>query len=245
MKSNMFKLFLDPGHGGSDPGAVANGLKEKDLTLTIAKRVREILAHEYEDLAIKMSRSNDTTVTLRQRTDEANAWGADYYLSIHINSGGGEGFETFIYLNTDSQTQEAQRVIHDAIIQELQVKDRGVKRENFHVLRESRMKALLTETLFVDNVRDSDLLKNPDFLERAARGHVNGLERAFKLKRKGGENMPENEELKTEQTGETSPNSGELFRVQVGAFADKERAEQLGKELSEKGYPVYIVSNNE
>ena len=50
----MFKLYLDPGHGGSDPGAIANGLKEKDLTLSISKRIRDIMANEYIDVAVKM-----------------------------------------------------------------------------------------------------------------------------------------------------------------------------------------------
>ena len=65
--------------------------------------------------------------------------------------------------------------MHDAILESLQVRDRGAKTNNFHVLRESHMPAVLTEILFIDNAKDSDLLKSEEFLERAARGHVNGL----------------------------------------------------------------------
>ena len=54
----MLKIFIDPGHGGSDPGAAANGLQEKNITLKIATRIRDILALEYEGLAVKLSRSH-------------------------------------------------------------------------------------------------------------------------------------------------------------------------------------------
>ena len=117
----MLKIYIDPGHGGSDPGAAANGLQEKNITLKIATRIRDILALEYEGLAVKLSQSTDSTVSLKARTDEANNWGANYFLSVHVNSGGGEGFESFIFTNTDSRTQEIQRIMHDAILESLQV----------------------------------------------------------------------------------------------------------------------------
>ena len=229
----MLKIYIDPGHGGSDPGAAANGLQEKNITLKIATRIRDILALEYEGLAVKLSRSTDSTVSLKARTDEANNWGANYFLSVHVNSGGGEGFESFIFTNTDSRTQEIQRIMHDAILESLQVRDRGAKTNNFHVLRESHMPAVLTEILFIDNAKDSDLLKSEEFLERAARGHVNGLERAFKLKRV--QTQPE-----VDKVAEAAPR--ELYRVQVGAFKEKENAERLAKELTEKGFSAYIIN---
>ena len=229
----MIKLFIDPGHGGADPGAVGNGLQEKDLTLKIATRIRDLLAFEFEGVAVKLSRSSDSTVSLKQRTDEANDWGADYFLSVHINSGGGEGFESYIFLNTDSKTQETQRVIHDSILEAIQVRDRGAKTNNFHVLRESKMAAVLTEILFIDNKADSDRLKSEEFLESAARGHVNGLERAFKLKRVQTQPKAPNEQQETI--------SGALYRVQVGAFKEKANADKLGQELKEKGYSAHIV----
>ena len=85
----MVKVFLDPGHGGSDPGAVGNGIQEKNITLQIATQIRDILLDEYENVSIKMSRTGDQTVSLNERTNGANNWNADFYLSVHINSGGG------------------------------------------------------------------------------------------------------------------------------------------------------------
>ena len=69
----MTRIFLDPGHGGSDPGAVGNGLQEKTLTLAIATRIRDILLNEYQGVEVRMSRTNDVFVGLTERTQQANA----------------------------------------------------------------------------------------------------------------------------------------------------------------------------
>ena len=73
----MVKIFIDPGHGGTDPGAVGNGLQEKNLTLQIATRVKNILLAEYNNVSVLMSRTGDTSLSLQERTNQANAWGAD------------------------------------------------------------------------------------------------------------------------------------------------------------------------
>lgn len=83
----MVKIFIDPGHGGSDPGATGNGLQEKTLTLQIALALRTILTNEYEDVSLLLSRTSDQYVSLNDRTNAANNWGADFFLSIHVNSG--------------------------------------------------------------------------------------------------------------------------------------------------------------
>lgn len=94
----MVKIFIDPGHGGSDSGATGFGLREKDLTLNIAKRIEKILLLEYDDVQVKMSRTGDQSVSLKARTNTANVWKADFLLSIHINASGGTGFESFIHI---------------------------------------------------------------------------------------------------------------------------------------------------
>jgi N-acetylmuramoyl-L-alanine amidase len=77
------KLYLDPGHGGEDPGAQGNGLDEKDITLAIALKIRKIILADYENVEVKMSRTSDTAKSLAQRSSGANAWDADFFLSIH------------------------------------------------------------------------------------------------------------------------------------------------------------------
>ena len=184
----MVRIFIDAGHGGEDPGAAGNGLLEKVLTLTIAKKIDSLLKG-YDDVLTKMSRTGDSSLTLKQRTDAANAWGADFFLSIHINAGGGTGYEDYRYnkLSASSGTGKIQAAIHAAVTAELKaygVKDRGAKSANFHVLRESNMSAALSENLFIDTKADADLLKQDDFLDAIARGHVAGLAKAFNLKKK-------------------------------------------------------------
>ena len=79
--------FLDAGHGGNDPGLRGNVLKEKDATLTSAKKVQAQLKGY---ATVKMSLTTDKTLSLSARISDANNWGAEYFLSIHINAGGGQ-----------------------------------------------------------------------------------------------------------------------------------------------------------
>lgn len=183
----MVKIFIDPGHGGSDSGAVGNGLSEKNVTLSIATRIRDILQNEYPNAVVKMSRTGDQTVSLKQRTDMANAWGADFYLSIHINAGRGTGYEDYIYngLTDRSRTADMQRVIHQEVMKLIGLSDRGAKKADFHVIRESAMDAILTENGFIDNASDAAKMKDPNWIENAARGHVNGLAKIYNLQHSG------------------------------------------------------------
>lgn len=180
----MVKIFIDPGHGGSDTGALGSGLQEKNLTLEIAAKVRSILLAEYDNVSVLMSRMKDETVTLTQRTNAANAWGADYFLSIHINSGGGTGYEDYIYSGSSAPTTTYQTNIHNEIMKLIKITDRGRKSANFHVLRESNMPAILTENGFIDTSSDALLLKSDAHIEKVARGHVNGLVKSFHLTKK-------------------------------------------------------------
>lgn len=180
----MVKVFIDAGHGGTDPGAQGNGLQEKNLTLQIATRVKDILIAEYNNVSILMSRTGDQTLTLTQRTNAANAWGADFLLSVHINAGGGTGYEDYIYPGVGAPTTTYQNTIHAEILKLVNFTDRGKKQENFHMLRESNMPALLTENGFIDNANDAAKLKTASFIESLARGHVNGIAKCFSLPKK-------------------------------------------------------------
>ncbi|WP_078392322.1 N-acetylmuramoyl-L-alanine amidase [Shouchella patagoniensis] len=255
----MVKIFLDPGHGGSDPGAVGNGLQEKTLNLTIALRIRDMLLAEYQNVEVRMSRTGDTAVSLTQRTNLANSWGADYFMSIHINAGGGTGFESFIHTSASSGSVNAQRIIHPAIIQQIGGVNRGQKAANFAVLRTSTMPAILTENLFIDHANDAALLRDSSFLTRIARGHVNGLVQALNLQTGGGGggtiyrvqagafSSRANAEalqarLRADGYEALITESGGLFRVQVGAFSVRANAVALVNELQSKGYEATIVT---
>ncbi|BDG45993.1 N-acetylmuramoyl-L-alanine amidase [Parageobacillus sp. KH3-4] len=215
----MVKIFIDPGHGGTDPGAVGNRLQEKNVTLQIATRIRDILLAEYDNVSIRMSRTGDQTVSLTERTTAANAWGADFYLSVHINSGGGTGYEDYVYPGVGAPTTIYQKNIHEEIIKLVDFSDRGMKQANFHVLRETSMPAVLTENGFIDHADDAAKLKSSSFIENIARGHVNGIVRSFGLSRKS---------------------AGTLYKVQIGAFSVKANADNLAAEAKAKGFDAYV-----
>src|SRR5690625_6586239 len=117
----MIKIFIDPGHGGDDSGATGNGLKEKDLTLDISKRIKNYLDDHYTGHRIKMSRTGDATGSLSERPNEANNGGADFFLSILINSAGGTGIKDNIYNQLDdaSVTVKLLVTIHSEIVKKL------------------------------------------------------------------------------------------------------------------------------
>ncbi|HEX6681901.1 MAG TPA: N-acetylmuramoyl-L-alanine amidase [Candidatus Limnocylindrales bacterium] len=172
------KVYIDPGHGGTDSGASGNGLLEKNVTLAIALQVRDILLASYA-VDIRMSRTSDITRSLDYRTNDANAWGADIFVSVHINAGGGTGFESYRHTSASAASIRLQDAIHPRVLSNMRgvgsVTDRGKKSANFHVLRESTMPSILTENLFIDTVADANLLKNSSFITATARGHAQGI----------------------------------------------------------------------
>ena len=222
------KLYLDPGHGGSDPGAQGNGLREKDFTLDIALKIRSILENNYENIDIRMSRTSDVTKNLEQRTNEANAWGADFYLSIHINSfnGSASGYEDYIYsgLSDNSATARYRDIIHTEVMKLNKLNDRGKKKADFHVLRESAMDAMLSENGFIDNAQDAALIKQESWRSSVAQGHANGIAKAFNLTAK-----------------ETPARGDAAYKVIAGSFQQRENAERRVAELASKGIESFIA----
>ncbi|GGJ91286.1 sporulation-specific N-acetylmuramoyl-L-alanine amidase [Lentibacillus kapialis] len=260
------KLYLDPGHGGSDPGAQGNGMDEKTVNLDIARRIRNILNQDYKNVHVRMSRTYDRTKSLSARTTEANNWGADYYLSIHCNSfnGSARGYEDFIHssLSDSSTTAAYQDTIHPEIIKVNQLQNRGQKKANFHVLRETTMSALLTENGFIDNAQDAALIKDASWRQTVAQGHVNGLAQAFNLKKQedpkqlyviiaGSFQSKKNSKDRVnylqskgiEAFADAVTISGEQwYRVQAGAFSKKENAEAQLKRVRDAGInDAYII----
>ncbi|WNF23350.1 N-acetylmuramoyl-L-alanine amidase [Mesobacillus jeotgali] len=229
------KLYLDPGHGGSDPGAQGNGLREKDLTLDIALKLRTILENNYENIDVRMSRTSDVTKSLDQRTNEANTWGADFYLSIHINSfnGSASGYEDYIYsgLSDNSATARYRDIIHTEVMKLNQLNNRGKKKADFHVLRESTMDAMLSENGFIDNAQDAALMKQESWRLNVAQGHANGIAKAFNLAAK---NTP---------TGGESSDRGALFKVIAGSFKQRANAEERVADLDSKGFESFIAAS--
>jgi N-acetylmuramoyl-L-alanine amidase len=130
-----------------------------------------------------MSRTGDTYPSLSDRTSEANTWGADFFLSIHINAGGGNGYEDFVYPG-DEKSIAYQNIIHAEVIKKIgTMKNRGKKQANYQVLRNTKMPSILTECGFIDNTLEVNLLKQDAFIEGLAQGHMNGVVKVFGLKK--------------------------------------------------------------
>lgn len=217
----MVNIFIDPGHGGSDPGATAFGLKEKDICLKIALTLEQLL-HPYGGLQTRLSRKRDETMSLQARTQMANRWGADYLVSIHINAGGGTGFESFIhngsYINK-ADTNRLRGYVHESIIKTTKFKDRGQKEANFHMLRESNMSAILTENGFIDHPKDAKQLQRDAFLTDIAKAHAHGIANAFNLEKTGSQQpvikQGETDHLHTVVRGDTLYNLAKQYGTTV------------------------------
>lgn len=177
----MTLIILDAGHGGNDPGANGNGLIEKNLTLDLTLRVAQLLRCD-PGFDIRLTREDDTFIELSERADIANRAGADYFVSLHHNAGGGSGFESYVYPGTsESDTGQKRHVVHSTIMAFLSsygVSDRGEKEANFAVLRETQMSAVLLENLFLDSSKDTDLLKKPEFLQGLSEAIADGIKAA-------------------------------------------------------------------
>lgn len=263
------KLYIDPGHGGSDPGAVGNGLKEKDITLDIAKRLRTILLSKYKGIDIRLSRTRDQTKGLWQRTNEANSWGANYFVSIHCNAFNGQanGYEDFIYsgLSNTSKTAQYQNILHDEITKRIGLKNRGKKKAGFHVLRETKMPAFLSENGFIDHKQNAACMHQVGWREKVAEGHAIGIAKAFNLKPKqrvtspmkyqviaGSFRDPMNAEIRAAYlqskgiaTAVTRINISKapIYRVQAGSFKDKAAAERQVKRIEQIGIDAFLLKS--
>ncbi|WP_238883122.1 N-acetylmuramoyl-L-alanine amidase [Clostridium sp. YIM B02551] len=172
----MVDLVIDPGHGGTDPGALGkSGLKEKECTLYISKKVKELL--ENKNVTVEMTRDDDSYVTLEERANFANLKGARYFISIHINSAEvdtAEGTEIYA-LSKGGEGEKLSAVILEKIVSNLQLKNRGVKYANFTVLKQTNMPAILVEVCFISNIKEETLLKDEIFKNRVAVNIANGF----------------------------------------------------------------------
>ena len=177
-------IVIDPGHGGNDPGAANSsyGLVEKQLTLAISLRLRDVLQHL--GWRVVMTRDSDYEVgdpqgadaqELQARCDVANAAGARVFVSVHVNSSVAHslnGTTTYYWRQADKAFAQA---VQRSVIVADGITDDGVKRNNFYVIKHTDMPAVLVETAFLSNTHDSELLARPAFLDKLAQGIANGV----------------------------------------------------------------------
>ncbi|HLW47983.1 MAG TPA: N-acetylmuramoyl-L-alanine amidase family protein [bacterium] len=160
-------VIIDPGHGGSDGGAVGpSGLREADVALAIARLVHDDLAGQ--DISSVMTRTDDSTLPLEERPDLAVRNGGIVFVSIHANGSrsiGSAGTET--YYKTPA-SQALARVMQAEVTQALGEPDRGVRTADFYVLVNTPMPAVLVETAFITNPSEEAMLRDPAVQQRIA-----------------------------------------------------------------------------
>lgn len=223
----MAKVFISVGHGGSDPGAVANGFKEKDLNLAISLACRDEL--ERHGVTVLMSRTKDEEDNTKIK--ECNAFKPDYAVDIHNNAGGGDGVEIYHHYGGGKSKTIAQNVLNAIIA--LGQNSRGLKtrkdengKDWYAFIRETSAPAIIVECAFVDNKKDIAIIDTAAEQKAMgvaiAKGILKTLGIAWKAE-------------------ETKPASKTIYRVQVGAFSVKKNAENYVKKLKADGYPAFIV----
>lgn len=203
-----FKVYIDPGHGGNDSGAVGvRNVLEKDIALEVSKKITDILRNR--GIEVKMSRTNDTFKSLSYRTTDANNWGADAFVSIHCNSAkrkDAKGLETFCY--KFKYRKLADCVQNELLNDKLYTINRGVKEANYHVIRESNMPACLVELGFISNTEDTNLIeaKKNEMALNIADGICNYLGVAYNV------NPPIQDKV--------------VYNILTGGFGSKENAQE-------------------
>ena len=218
-----YKIVLDAGHGGTDPGAVYNGRNEKDDNLALTMAVGKIL--EDNGVDVVYTRTEDIYQTPFEKARFANQSGADYFISFHRNSSPEDnqyqGVEVLVYDKSGIKYQMAQNIV--GALGELGFREIGVQaRPGLVVLRKTKMPALLIETGFINSDVDNQLYdKKQEEIAQAITGAILGI--------------------LDQQQGEEPL----YYRVQTGIFRKRENADRMLYMLLEKGYPAYILQDGE
>jgi len=174
------KWFIDIGHGGKDPGAINTYITEKSINLIVGLEVGRIL--QLNGQFVKYSRDTDISVDLNQRPIMANSWGADYFISVHHNAGGGDGLVIIHSVNGGPGKHLAEfitPIISEGTGQNIRgvYSKKGNNGDYYAVIKYTDMPAIIIEYGFLDNVEDYKLFDTkPELLTEAkyiAKGLLN------------------------------------------------------------------------
>ena len=190
-------VYLDAGHGGTDPGAIHHGVREKDLNLILGNKLTDQLTKMgYEVVNV---RTNDRSVSLTDRAKEANASNADIYISLHHNAFNGSvsGIESFYYKYAKGANPTVNKTYHNdgariansvylaSLVQDNLVKatganNRGVKERSLAVIRETAIPATLIEFGFMDNKQELSNLTNNAYTDKMTNAVTTAIDQYFK-----------------------------------------------------------------
>lgn len=176
-------VILDPGHGGTDSGAVANGLTEKGINFNQAMALYKLLQDD-PNIKVYITRETDIYPTLSNRTSLANDIDGHLFISVHNNSSSAtttKGTETLYYpSSTDPRSKQIAQLVQNNIIKNCNMVNRGIKpRADLHVLRKTTMPAVLIETGFITNASEATLINSPVFINQWAQAVYSAVIESF------------------------------------------------------------------
>lgn len=294
-----YRIALDAGHGGSDPGAVYKGRQEKDDTLDLTLAVGDILKKNGID--VYYTRTTDEYETPFKKATDANNSGADLFVSIHRNSSENpnqySGVETLVYSDTGLKAEVARNINNQ--LEDAGFKNLGVdERKNLVVLKRTKMPAVLVEVGFINNDKDNYLFDEE--FDSIAQAIADGILESIPSGRPG--NTTSNKSNRTDNNNNNNNNSNNynssnsqmnnsgrtasapidstamvnsippdnevfsvpvsssnimpqcpcdnndydteneaLYRVQVGAYRNKDNADRMLNSLLIDGFPAFII----
>ncbi|GAA3351087.1 N-acetylmuramoyl-L-alanine amidase [Lysinibacillus sp. FSL M8-0216] len=177
-------IILDPGHGGKDPGTVKGSVSEKSITLKVSTQVKQLL--ENAGAKVYMTRTGDTYPSLQDRVDFTQANYGEIFVSVHVNSAANssaQGTETYYAISTGDMYQEdidLATFVNNQIVNNLNMKNRGVKQEQYYVIRNMVIPSILVELGFLTNTEDHNKMTNDQYVNLFAESIYNGILQYYK-----------------------------------------------------------------
>ncbi len=176
--SGIKKIVIDPGHGGNDVGAIRGDITEKEITLDVSKRVRNIL--EKKGYKVEMTRDNDKTVSLQDRVAFSESEHPDIFVSVHVNSSEKPeitGIETHYYRQ---ESMSLAQTVHAALASNIKTNNRGLFKSKFYVINHTTAPAILVEIGFISNDGERAELVSDKRKQATAKAIAEGVENYFK-----------------------------------------------------------------
>ena len=177
-KTSVKKVVIDPGHGGVDAGAIGGGINEKDITLDVAKRVEKLL--KQKGYQVKMTRENDTYVSLQDRVEISEEYCPDIFVSIHVNSSVKPeitGIETHYY---HQESMALAQTVHSSFASAIHSPNRGLFKSKFYVINHTTSPAILIEIGFISNANERGQLVGEKRKQDTAKSIADGIQNYFK-----------------------------------------------------------------
>ena len=202
----MSKVFIGVGHGGKDPGAVANGLREKDINLVMALEMAQVLTRHGVEVAL--SRTVDEDDTLQEELREAKAFAPDLAVEIHNNAGGGDGFE--VYVQTGAYKEQSRKLaqLMEAQVKQIGQNSRGIKtrlmangQDYFGWLRLNQCPAVLCEGAFLDS-KDREIISTQERQQTFGQAYAKAVLEYLGIPYQGKKPNPDSKTISLQELGE-------------------------------------------